>query len=482
MSLTALENFASSLTTADTIGDLRHGLIGDGIDIPGLNGTNKLVYADYVASGRALSQIEEFVLHNVLPYYSNSHTEASYCGAHISALRAEARGVIAKACGAGSEHAVIFSGSGATSGLNRIVHLFGVRQAAKQGRNPLVLVGPYEHHSNILPWRESGAEVVEITECATGGPDMAALKSQLIAASGRMVIGAFGAASNVTGIQTDTKAVTRLLKQYGALAVWDFAGAGPYVPINLFADKDYAMDAVVISPHKFLGGPGASGVLIVKTTAVITATPTLTGGGTVKFVSPWGHDYSDSVIAREEAGTPNIVGDIRAACAFIVKAAIGEEVMADRQSQFFTAAKERWGANPFIEILGNPTATDRLPIFSMRIKATKGEGYVHQQLFTRMLSDVYGIQARGGCACAGPYAHRLMGIDAAQSAHIRSAIAKGEEMEKPGWTRLNFSVLLSDEKARFIIDSVDELARTSERYTQRYLCDQSTARFQLEAA
>ena len=264
--------------------------------------------------------------------------------------------------------------------------------------------------------------------------------------------------------------------------MWDFAGAGPYVPINLFADEDYAMDAVVISPHKFLGGPGASGVLIVKTAAVVADTPTLTGGGAVKFVSPWGHDYSESVIAREEAGTPNIVGDIRAACVFIVKAAIGDEVLADRQSKFFAAAMERWEANPFIEILGNPAATDRLPIFSMRIKATEGKGYVHQQLFTRMLSDGYGIQARGGCACAGPYAHRLMGIDAQQSTRIRSAIAKGEEMEKPGWTRLNFSVLLSDEKARFIIESVDELARTTERFAARYLCDETTARFRLDAA
>ncbi|MEP4199433.1 MAG: aminotransferase class V-fold PLP-dependent enzyme [Aliishimia sp.] len=482
MSLTALERFANSLTTADTIGDLRLGLIGDGIDIPGLNGTNKMVYADYVASGRALSQVEDFVRHDVLPYYSNSHTEASYCGAHISALRAEARGVIARACGADEKYAVIFSGSGATSGLNRIVHLFGIRQAAEQGRHPLVLVGPYEHHSNILPWRESGAEVVEIAESITGGPDMAKLETQLQAATGRMVIGAFGAASNVTGIQTDTKAVTHMLKQHGALAVWDFAGAGPYVPINLSPDDGCAMDAVVVSPHKFLGGPGASGVLIVKTAAVVADTPTLAGGGTVNFVSPWAHDYSESVIAREEAGTPNIVGDIRAACAFIVKAAIGDDVMADRQNRFFRAAKESWAANPFIEILGNPAATNRLPIFSMRVKALQGAGYVHQQLFTRMLSDVYGIQARGGCACAGPYAHRLMGIDAAQSAHIRSAIAKGEEMEKPGWTRLNFSVLLNDEKARFIIDSVDELARTTERYTARYLCDETKARFRLDAA
>ncbi|MEP4194598.1 MAG: aminotransferase class V-fold PLP-dependent enzyme, partial [Aliishimia sp.] len=383
MSLTALECFAHSLTTADTIGDLRLGLIGDGIDIPGLNGTNKMVYADYVASGRALSQVENFVRNDVLPYYSNSHTEASYCGAHISAMRAEARSAIAKACGADGKYAVIFSGSGATSGLNRIVHLFGIRQAAEQGGNPLVLVGPYEHHSNILPWRESGAEVIEISEGATGKPDMAALEAQLQAATGRMVIGAFGAASNVTGIQTDTKAVTRLLKQHGALAVWDFAGAGPYVPINLRVDEDCAMDAVVISPHKFLGGPGASGVLIVKTTAVVADTPTLAGGGTVNFVSPWAHDYSESVIAREEAGTPNIVGDIRAACAFIVKAAIGDDVMADRQNRFFGAAKERWDANPFIEILGNPAATNRLPIFSMRVKALQGAGYVHQQLFTR---------------------------------------------------------------------------------------------------
>ncbi|AVO36896.1 aminotransferase class V-fold PLP-dependent enzyme [Pukyongiella litopenaei] len=451
---------------------LRDGLIGEGVMIPGLNGDIPLVYADYVASGRAMRQVEDFVAEQVLPYYANSHTEASYCGAQMTRLRRAARAEIARATGAGAQDAVIFAGSGATAGLNRLVSLFGVNEAT----DPVVFIGPYEHHSNILPWRESRARIVEIGEAPEGGPDLDMLARELRANAGSdLLIGAFSAASNVTGIVTDTDAVTRLLKAHGALAVWDYAGGGPYLPIDIGHGTDAPKDAIVVSPHKFPGGPGASGILIVNRCAVRRSCPSWPGGGTVSFVSPWRHDYVDDLSAREEAGTPNVVGDIRAALAFLVKEAVGAETIARREARFNAMALEGWRDNPHLTLLG-ADHPHRLPIFSFLVRDGDGNP-VHQQLFTRMLSDVYGIQARGGCACAGPYAHRLLGIDRTESEALHADLAAGQEMRKPGWVRLNFSYLMDENTVRFIIDSVNDLSRSSGLYVPRYAVDPATARF-----
>ncbi|MFC3616201.1 aminotransferase class V-fold PLP-dependent enzyme [Lutimaribacter marinistellae] len=467
----SLSRFREQIREDVAAGRLSDGLIGEGMMIPGLQGDVPLVYADYVASGRALRQVESFVAEQVLPFYANSHTEASFCGGYVTRMRAEARAEIGRAVGAGPDHAVIFAGSGATAGLNRLVSLFGLRQAGRA----VVLIGPYEHHSNILPWRESGAEVVEIPEGPQGGPDIAALEAALIAARGAdVVVGAFSAASNVTGIVTDPDPVTRMLKAHGALAVWDYAGGGPYLPIEM-GQGETAKDAVVVSPHKFPGGPGASGVLIVRRDAVRLDRPSWPGGGTVSFVSPWGQDYSASLEAREEAGTPNVIGDIRAALAFMVKDAVGVSEIAVREARYNAMALEGWRDNPHLMLLG-VDHPHRLPIFSFRVSDGAGAP-VHQQLFTRMLSDVHGIQARGGCACAGPYAHRLLGIDRAASEALRADLAAGREMEKPGWVRLNFSYLMREETVRFIIDAVNDLSRRSDAFAAHYRADPATARF-----
>lgn len=468
----SLSTFRDTVEIAARTGTLNDGIIGDGVMIPGLMGDVPLVYADYVASGRALKQIEDYIAAQILPFYANSHTEASYCGSYITRLRREAREEIARLLGAGDQDAVIFTGSGATAGLNRLVNLLGVEEAAR----PVVLIGPYEHHSNILPWRESRAKVIEIPETVEGGPDLIALEAALIEhADADLVIGSFSAASNVTGIITDPDPVTRMLKRHGALSVWDYAGGGPYLPIDMGVGTDARKDAVVVSPHKFPGGPGASGVLVVNRVAVKRRCPSWPGGGTVSFVSPWRHDYSEDLAAREEAGTPNVIGDIRAALAFIVKDAVGTEFIAEREALFNEMAIDGWQDNPHLTLLG-ADKPHRLPIYSFLARDGAGQP-VHQQLFTRMLSDIYGIQARGGCACAGPYAHRLLGIDRAASEHLHAELAAGKELEKPGWVRLNFSYLMDEETVRFIIDSVNELSRRTEEFAPHYLVDPTTARF-----
>ncbi|HPD92807.1 MAG: aminotransferase class V-fold PLP-dependent enzyme [Rhodobacter sp.] len=473
----AFAAFRDALPSPETI---RAGIIGDGIPVPGPFGPHPLVYADYVASGRALMQVEDFMRDQVLPWYANTHTETSHCGAVTTALREAARAEIALGTGATAEHAVIFAGSGATAGLNRLVHLLGVDQAVARGTRPVVILGPYEHHSNLLPWRESGAEVIELTESPTGGPDLHHLRQILDQTEGRALrIGAFSAASNVTGILTDTVAVTRMLRARGVLCVWDYACAAPYTAIDMAPGTDHAKDAVVFSAHKFLGGPGASGVLVLRRDAIRATTPSQPGGGTVRFVSPWGQDYAQDPVAREEAGTPNILGDIRAGLAMAVKRAAGQAFLDRRHAELTARARVAWAANPAIEVLGLPGA-DRLPIFSLRIRDPRG-GWLHPHLVTRMLSDGWGIQARGGCACAGPYGHRLMGIDRARSDQLRGAILAGDETVKPGWTRLNLSAFLTEAKTDFLIGAVDSLARAPYPLADAYGIDPATAHVVLKA-
>lgn len=469
--LSPIAAFRAALMTDDRMADLRAGLIGEGVMIDGPFGAKPLVYADYTASGRALMQVERFVLEQVLPFYANSHTEASFCGGAMTRLRAEARASIAHLCGAGPEHAVIFCGAGATAGINRLVALLGADDQTTPVR---VILGPYEHHSNILPWRESGAEVVTIPEASTGGPDLAVLADALATAPGR-VICAMSAASNITGITADVEAITRQVKAAGAVMVWDYAGGGPYLPIQMTPAADAPIDAIVTSPHKFTGGPAASGVMILRRDALRTQMPTWPGGGTVRFVSPNSHDYSGTLEAREEAGTPDVIGDIRAALAFVIKDVIGTDTFTARNRALITMAEARWRDHPRIAMLG-PDLPDRLPILSFRIRDGQ-DGFVHQQLVTRLLSDRYGIQARGGCACAGPYVHDLLGIGPAQSAALRTAILSGQEVAKPGFTRLNLSVLMPQEKVDFILNAVAALADEAGDLVHHYDCDTSRAIF-----
>ena len=474
---TPFDQFLASLGGADALGELRRGLIGKDKTVPGPYGPKPLLYCDYTASGRALWQVERFVMEEVLPWYANSHTEASYCGARMTQMRRAARKVVAQACGAGSEHAVIFCGAGATAGINRLVHLFGVSAAMARGERPLVLIGPYEHHSNILPWRESGAEVCILPEATEGGPCRDALDAALAEAKaeGRLVVGAFSAASNVTGLRTDVAGVTRRLRAAGAKVVWDYAAGGPYLPIDMTPEPGAEIDAIVTSPHKFAGGPASSGVLVVRKDAVVTDRPSWPGGGTVKFVSHGGHDYASSLEAREEAGTPNVVGDIRTALAFLVKTAAGLDRIASRGAELRDRAVAAFRAEPRIEILGKP-GRDSLPILSFRVRGAQGE-VVHHQFITRLLSDLHGVQVRGGCACAGPYVHDLLGIDAAESARMRQAILAGRETDKPGFVRMNLSYLMSDDEAQTAIDAVLDVAHRAPDLLAQYEVDPASAIF-----
>lgn len=474
--LAAFQRFREEIEIAVAKGVLSQDVIGKGLFFEGPSGPVRMLYADYAASGRALQQVERFILEEVLPIYANPHTQASYCGRSINALRRVAREEIARFCGAGEADAVIFAGSGATAGIQKLVRLFGADITGADGLKPLVLLGPYEHHSNLLPWRECGAEVVELPEARDGGPDLAILERELAAAGDRRVICSFSAGSNITGALTDVVAVSRLVKSYGGLVIWDYAGAAPYLPMTMHPAGDVHLDALVFSPHKFVGGPSSSGVLVVRRDAVKIGKPSAPGGGTVSFVSPDYQDYLSSIEAREEAGTPNAIADIRAALAIIVRDCMAKAGLDVAASAMRSKAVDAWRCNPRIEILG-PDRENLLPIVSFRVRDGQGN-LVHHQLVTRILSDRFGVQARGGCACAGPYVHRLLGIDCDASEAIRRNIKAGNELEKPGFVRVNFSPLMDRDEVELLIEAVNEVADHIDRYAPQFIANPSTAVFE----
>jgi selenocysteine lyase/cysteine desulfurase len=416
----------------------------------------------------------------VLPRYANTHTEASATGAQTGALREEARSIIHRSVGGTPDHVVIFCGSGATAAVNKLAGIFGLRipeglddryglsARIPAADRPVIFVGPYEHHSNELPWRESIADVVEIDSDHTGHVDLGALRRALRAYADRPLrIGSFSAASNVTGLRTDTAAVSAILREHGALSVWDYAAAGPYVPISM-ADKD----AVFLSPHKFAGGPQTPGVLVVDRRLMTNRVPVVPGGGTVAYVGPAEHRYLTDPVAREEGGTPAIVESIRAGLVFAVKDAVGGDVIEDRERDLWQRARRRWAAEENLQILGDLDA-DRLSIVSFQVRA--GDRHLHHNYVAALLNDLFGIQARSGCSCAGPYGHRLLGIDDSRSREFQGEILDGWEGIKPGWTRLNLNYFISDTVADYLIEAVALVARYGARLLPEYRFDPRAA-------
>ena len=276
-------------------------------------------------------------------------------------------------------------------------------------------------------------------------------------------MGSFSAASNVTGILTDADRVAALLHRHGALSVWDYSAAAPYLPIRMAERRPGAgdhKDAVFFSPHKLVGGPQTPGVLVVRRDLARNPVPTVPGGGTVAFVDPVGQRYLDDPVGREEGGTPGIVESVRAGLVVALKQAVGTDLIQERELRFLRRALARWRRNPNLELLGN-LEVPRLPIVSFRIR--HGHRYLHHELVVAMLNDLFGIQARGGCSCAGPYGHRLLGIGPDRSRALREQADRGVMGVKPGWVRLSFNWFISDTVAGFLVDAVDLLGRDGHR-------------------
>jgi selenocysteine lyase/cysteine desulfurase len=421
-----------------------------------------------------LAFVEDFIRDSVLPVYANTHTEASATGRRTTALREEARRVIHRAVNGGEEDVVLFCGSGATGAIDKLIRLL----ALTADERPVVFIGPYEHHSNELPWRESPAEVITIGEDREGRVDLEHLDYELRRHADRAVkIGTFSAASNVTGVITDVEQVAITLHRHGAISCWDYAAAGPYLPIDMNPapdrpDGDLAYkDAVFVSPHKFIGGPGTPGVLVVKRSLLRNTVPSVPGGGTVLFVTPSRHSYHPDPEVREEGGTPGIVESIRAGIAFSLKDAVGSDEIIRREHDFAGRALRSWGANPNIEILGG-TESERLAIVSFAVR--HGGSHLHANFVVALLNDLFGIQARSGCFCAGPYLHRMYAIDDESSALMEAEVAKGNAGAKLAFTRISFNYFISETVFEYIVDAVDVIAREGWKLLPLYRFDPVT--------
>ncbi|MBP9087364.1 MAG: aminotransferase class V-fold PLP-dependent enzyme [Kofleriaceae bacterium] len=462
---------------------IRSQLIGSDAMIATPFGMRPLTYADYVASGRALTFVERIIREQVLPFYANTHTEDSFTGATSSKLAQEAADYIKAQVGA-PEYKIIFAGSGSTAAIKRMQDMLGLTVPSSRreaclatlpaAQRPVVFVGPYEHHSNEVSWRESLAEVVELPLCSDGMIDLEALRAALQNPkfAGRPKFGSFSAASNVTGMISDTRAIARVLHEHDAFAFFDFAASAPYVAIDMKPGCADGFDAIFISPHKFIGGPGTPGILVFNPVLYTLATPSTAGGGTVTYVSSSAHHFTDDIEAREDAGTPAIIQKIRAALVFWVKDAMDVAAIEERETTFIRTAITRLRNHSNVVLLGNLEAP-RLAMLSFMVRSTDG-GYLHPRLVVRLLNDLFGIQARGGCACAGPYGHRLLNISDTVSHGYRDAILAGYDGVKPGWTRLNFNSFISDEEFEFLLAAIEFVADYGERFVHLYHFDWRT--------
>jgi selenocysteine lyase/cysteine desulfurase len=478
-----MPDLATSLPQRLSFASLRAEIIGADSAFETPFGRRLLVYCDYTASGRCLRFVERYLL-SLQRHYANTHTEDDVTGRSMTRLLHEAEASIKRAVNAGPRGRIIACGTGATAAIHKLQELVGIALAPATRRRledvwrvagvdwstlrdhqPVVIVGPYEHHSNEVSWREGLASVVEVPLSADGGVCLEGLERALSDPRfrDRPKIGSFSAASNVTGMVSPVHDIARLLHRHGAMACFDFAASAPYVRIDMNptfdpADGDPSLDAVFVSPHKFLGGPGSAGVLVFNERIYpADLPPTVGGGGTVDYVGFDGHDFTRDVEERERAGTPGVLQILKAALVFQLKDAIGADRIIEREHDLLSRAFARWGQHPRIEILGNPDPGRRIGIISFNVRTPDGT-FLHPKFVTTLANDLFGIQSRAGCSCAGPYGHRLLDIDRETSERYRATIRGGFLGIKPGWVRVGFHYVMDDVEADFVISAFELIA------------------------
>ncbi|KNC47022.1 selenocysteine lyase [Thecamonas trahens ATCC 50062] len=470
-------------------------------------GDRVMLYADYTASGRSLQFIEHYMRNEVLPLYGNTHSSNTATSMQTSSFMADARSIILEAVhGSACEDVVLFTGSGSTGAILKVARVLGLEPShcawnetksmeLQDSYQAVVFTSLMEHHSNLLPWRESGAHVVLIGLDEFGEPDMDELaeKLELYASRTELLIGSFSAGSNVTGRMTNTKAITEVLREYGALVMFDYAAAAPYVDIDV-SDKD----AVFISTHKFVGGPGTPGVLVAKKKLFGSKSCADPGGGTVFWVTADDHAYLEAVVYREEGGTPDILGAIRAGLVFQLKAAVTPAAIHAREAKYLAKARKAFRAMDNVHILGASSA-EHLTIFSFLISvpwhthldsarsALSGAGtsessvpdagpddhpnlYLHHNFVSVLLNDLFGIQTRGGCACAGPLGAYLLQLTRAEIQAFFEAMSLDDDsaIVKPGFSRFGLAYFFNAEDVKYMLDALAFVAEHGYKFLTVY--------------
>lgn len=437
--------------------------------------TRRLIYADWVASGRNYSPIETRIREEIMPLVANTHTETSTTGMAMTHAYHAAQGIIKDHVNANSDDLIITRGSGMTGLINKFQRMLGFKanesldRVLPESECPAVFLTHMEHHSNHTSWLETVATVEIIQPTADGLVDLNSLKDLLQRYKDRpLKIASVTACSNVTGITTPYHQIAQIMHKAGGYCFVDFACSAPYTGMDMHPEMEGAdLDAIFFSPHKFLGGPGSTGVLIFNRDLYQRDVPDNPGGGTVDWTNPWGgHKYIDDIEAREDGGTPAFLQTIKAAMCITLKNEMGIPNILAREHHLLELLWEKIVGIPNLNILA-PQHRDRLPVISFYIND------LHYNLGVKLLNDKFGIQCRGGCSCAGTYGHYLLNIDQDQSRQITDLIDQGDLTGKPGWIRVSLHPTMTDKEVEFIGESIKELAENHQKWREEYLFDPS---------
>jgi selenocysteine lyase/cysteine desulfurase len=459
----------------------RNNTIGVDQAFEGPYGRKKVIYADWVASGRLYNPIEKTIIEKFGPFVGNTHSELSETGRTMTQAYCEAKKIIKNHVNAGPEDVLIFCGYGMTAAVNKFQRLLGLKvpeQIQKyinipKDQKPVVFLTHMEHHSNHTSWLETICDVVIIEPDDKGLVNLEYFENLLKQnAHRKLKIGSFTAASNVTGIQPPFNIMARMMHEHGGLCFIDFAAAAPYIKMDMHPLNPLEkIDALFFSPHKFLGGPGTSGVLIFDSHLYKLKVPDQPGGGTVDWTNPWGgHKYVADIECREDGGTPGFLQAIKAALVIKLKEEMGVENITAREDELKKIVFDRLKSIPSLHILAN-NIEDRFGIFSFYAED------IHYNLIVSLLNDRYGIQVRGGCSCAGTYGHYLLHVDPTRSKRITDKINMGDLSEKPGWVRFSVHPTMTNDEVYFILNAFEEVIANAAEWGKEYIYSPKTNEF-----
>jgi selenocysteine lyase/cysteine desulfurase len=450
----------------------RERIIGHDATFESPYGTRRILYADWIASGRLYEPIETKLQSQFGPYVANTHTETTLTGTLMTKAYLRSHKLIKKHVNAGPNDVILTAGFGMTAVINKLMRILSLKgcggkdgDCVKNSDRPVVFITHMEHHSNHTSWFETRAEVVMIEPDRELLVNLDDLRAKLEKYKDRKFkIGSFTACSNVTGVETPYYQMARLMHEYGGLVFIDFAASAPYMEIDMHpADPMEKLDAIFFSPHKFLGGPGSSGVLIFDKAMYSSEVPDNPGGGTVDWTNPWGkYKYVDDIEVREDGGTPGFLQSIRAALALELKEQMGVENIMKREEELLKIALPGLRQIEGIKILAD-NVDDRLGVISFYHPG------IHFNLFVKLLNDKFGIQTRGGCACAGTYGHFLLEVSYDQSREITEKINHGDLTEKPGWVRWSLHPTMTDEEVHMVLHGVQEIVSHHREWAKDYL-------------